>query len=79
MLIEHRPDGLLAAISLDFPDGHHLGRHFHPQAQFLYAARGLMRLATHHGALVGRMTPQALSAELPLLGVAPWGISPRGP
>ncbi|MHA5517291.1 hypothetical protein ACVSKQ_05305, partial [Pseudomonas aeruginosa] len=22
MLIEHRPDGLLAAISLDFPDGH---------------------------------------------------------
>ncbi|MFO6378374.1 AraC family transcriptional regulator, partial [Pseudomonas aeruginosa] len=47
MLIEHRPDGLLAAISLDFPDGHHLGRHFHPQAQFLYAARGLMRLATH--------------------------------
>ncbi|MGV8546216.1 AraC family transcriptional regulator, partial [Pseudomonas aeruginosa] len=24
MLIEHRPDGLLAAISLDFPDGHHL-------------------------------------------------------
>ncbi|HIE5684826.1 TPA: AraC family transcriptional regulator [Pseudomonas aeruginosa] len=52
MLIEHRPDGLLAAISLDFPDGHHLGRHFHPQAQFLYAARGLMRLATHHGAWV---------------------------
>lgn len=52
MLIEHRPDGLLAAISLDFPDSHHLGRHFHPQAQFLYAARGLMRLATHHGAWV---------------------------
>ncbi|MGG4588863.1 hypothetical protein ACLPJK_11425, partial [Pseudomonas aeruginosa] len=26
-----------------------------------------------------RITPQALSADSPLLGVAPWGISPRGP
>ena len=45
-------DSRLAAIGLDYVDGHHVQPHDHPQAQLLYAAGGMMRLVTRQGAWV---------------------------
>ncbi|WP_044873546.1 helix-turn-helix transcriptional regulator [Pseudomonas sp. LFM046] len=52
MLIEHLPQGRIAAIARDYRDGDHVAPHLHREAQFLYAAEGLMRLVTAAGAWV---------------------------
>ncbi|WP_205895142.1 AraC family ligand binding domain-containing protein, partial [Metapseudomonas otitidis] len=52
MFIEHLPQGRIGAVALDYPDGAHVDLHLHNQAQFLYAAQGLMRLVTEAGAWV---------------------------
>jgi len=52
MFIDHLPQGRIGAVALDYPDGAHVDLHLHSQAQFLYAAQGLMRLVTEAGAWV---------------------------
>ncbi|MBM7060145.1 helix-turn-helix transcriptional regulator [Pseudomonas sp. UL073] len=52
MLIEYPLHGRLAAIAVDYRDGQHVAVHRHQQAQFLYAASGLMRLVTAQGAWI---------------------------
>ncbi|WP_447593028.1 AraC family transcriptional regulator [Aquipseudomonas campi] len=52
MLIEFPQTGRFAAVGIDYVDGHHIEPHRHRQAQFLYAASGLMRLVTAQGAWV---------------------------
>ncbi|MFC4862497.1 helix-turn-helix transcriptional regulator [Pseudomonas sp. JS3066] len=52
MLIRLHQQGRLSAVARDYQDGAHVERHCHEEAQFLYAARGLMRLVTTAGAWV---------------------------
>jgi AraC-like DNA-binding protein len=52
MLIEFPGSGHLVAISRDYSNGERVAPHRHRQAQFLYAATGLMRLVTVQGAWV---------------------------
>lgn len=52
MLIDYPFGERLTAIARDYPDGAHVPPHRHSQAQFLYAAEGLMRLVTAEGAWV---------------------------
>ncbi|MNF63065.1 HTH-type transcriptional repressor of iron proteins A [compost metagenome] len=52
MIVSLHQQGRMSAIARDYPDGAHVDRHLHAEAQFLYAARGLMRLVTHAGAWV---------------------------
>lgn len=52
MLIEYPLHGRLAAVGVDYLDGQHVAAHRHQQAQFLYAASGLMRLVTAGGAWI---------------------------
>ncbi|MDH0895100.1 MULTISPECIES: helix-turn-helix transcriptional regulator [unclassified Pseudomonas] len=42
----------LAALPFDYPDGHWIEPHSHPQAQFLHAVAGMMRLVTARGAWI---------------------------
>lgn len=51
-LLDFPSPSLLAAPPFDYPDGHWVEPHSHPQAQFLYASSGLMRLVTTQGAWV---------------------------
>ncbi|WP_342247341.1 AraC family transcriptional regulator [Pseudomonas sp. OTU5201] len=52
MLIRLHQHDRLSAVAHDYQDGAHVERHCHEEAQFLYAARGLMRLVTTAGAWV---------------------------
>lgn len=52
MIVSLHQRGRMSAIARDYPDGAHVDRHLHAEAQFLYAARGLMRLVTAAGAWV---------------------------
>lgn len=52
MLIAPLPSGRIGAVALDYQDGDHVTPHAHREAQFLYAAQGLMRLVTEAGAWV---------------------------
>ncbi|MDH4569371.1 helix-turn-helix transcriptional regulator [Pseudomonas sp. BN414] len=52
MLIRLHQQGRLSAVARDYQDGAHVELHRHDEAQFLYAARGLMRLVTAAGAWV---------------------------
>ncbi|MCY1356734.1 HTH-type transcriptional regulator NimR [compost metagenome] len=52
MHIELPPNARLAAVGIDYSDGAHVEPHAHEEAQFLYAASGLMRVVTGRGAWV---------------------------
>lgn len=52
MLISHATHGPVSAHPRDYVDGEHEKRHRHREAQFLYAACGLMRLVTDQGAWI---------------------------
>ena len=43
------PSGRVIAFARDYPDQHRIERHSHAEAQLLYAAAGVMRLATGQG------------------------------
>ncbi|HEX2891148.1 helix-turn-helix transcriptional regulator [Vineibacter terrae] len=42
----------VAAMAKEFADGHHIAPHSHKRAQLIFAARGVMTIATGHGAWV---------------------------
>lgn len=52
MLIDFPSQGSVTTVGRDYADGERVAPHRHRQAQFLYAARGLMRLVTDRGAWV---------------------------
>lgn len=52
MLISHFSHGPVSAHPRDYMDGEHEKRHRHHEAQFLYAACGMMRLVTDQGAWI---------------------------
>lgn len=52
MLLKLHRQGRMSAVARDYQDGALVERHRHDEAQFLYAAQGLMRLVTAAGAWV---------------------------
>ncbi|WP_133490755.1 helix-turn-helix transcriptional regulator [Alcanivorax sp. 24] len=74
MLIDHASSAPFAAVALDYSDGWRVSRHSHRQAQFLYAASGLMRVISQQGAWVipptrGVWIPPYVEHEIVMSGV----------
>jgi AraC-like DNA-binding protein len=42
----------VASVSADFPDGHTIPQHFHPEDQLIFASQGVMTLRTDQGTWV---------------------------